>query len=643
MNGEGKMEFLSKIRGPKDLKKLPVEDLAKVAGEVRSLMLRGVSRTGGHLASSLGAADLITALHYVYESPEDKIVFDTGHQAYAHKILTGRAGSFSTIRQKGGLSGFLKRHESEHDAFGAGHASTALSAAAGLAVARDHNREDFKVVAVVADGCMTGGMAWEAMQNVGQAGTDMLVVLNDNQMFISRRVGQFGKILTKLLTLGTVRDAGKKAELFLNRFQFWGKKMLRIAKRARVLFFPGMIFEEMGFSYFGPVDGHNLPELVEVLGYLKELRGPVLLHVVTKKGKGYEPAEDQPIDFHGTGCFDVETGLASGRKDCSGVPTYTRVFSDTLLRLAKEDRRITAITAAMPEGTGLDAFRDKYPRRYYDVGIAEEHAVTFAAGMACEGLKPVVAIYSSFMQRSFDQVMHDIALQKLPVVIAMDRAGIVGEDGPTHHGVFDLGLFRMLPCVTVMAPADENELQHMLKTALHLNAPVVLRYPRGKAAGVPLDPEPVVLETGKARILRRGGDISILAVGNRVHPALRAAELLEEKGVDAGVADMRFIKPLDEACVREMLERSGGRLLTVEDNALATGFGSSVLEYLNAAGLRADVLRLGIPDRYVEHGRPEELYAELKLDPDGIAAAAAVWLRKERAAALRPDNKETTP
>ncbi|HNT96982.1 MAG TPA: 1-deoxy-D-xylulose-5-phosphate synthase [Elusimicrobiales bacterium] len=643
MSGEGEMEFLSKIRGPKDLKKLPVEHLAKVAAEVRSLMLRGVSRTGGHLASSLGAADLITALHYVYESPEDKIVFDTGHQAYAHKILTGRAGAFSTIRQKGGLSGFLKRHESEHDAFGAGHASTALSAAAGLAVARDHNREDFKVVAVVADGCMTGGMAWEAMQNIGQAGTDMLVVLNDNQMFISRRVGQFGKILTKLLTLGTVRDAGKKAELFLNRFQFWGKKMLRIAKRARVLFFPGMIFEEMGFSYFGPVDGHNIHELVEVLGYLKELKGPVLLHVVTKKGKGYEPAEDQPIDFHGTGCFDVETGLASGGKDRSGVPTYTRVFSDTLLRLAKEDRRITAITAAMPEGTGLDAFRDKYPRRYYDVGIAEEHAVTFAAGMACEGLKPVVAIYSSFMQRSFDQVMHDIALQKLPVVIAMDRAGIVGEDGPTHHGVFDLGLFRMLPGVTVMASADENELQHMLKTALHLNAPVVLRYPRGKAAGVPLDPEPGILETGKARILRRGRDVSILAVGNRVHPAVRAAELLAEKGVDAGVADMRFIKPLDEACVREMLECSGGRLLTVEDNALATGFGSSVLEYLNAAGLRADVLRLGIPDRYVEHGRPEELYAELKIDPAGIAAEAAGWLRKERAAVLQPDDKETTP
>ncbi len=627
------MELLSKIRGPRDLKKLPVADLPRVAAEVRALMIQGVSRTGGHLASSLGAADLITALHYVYETPEDKIVFDTGHQAYAHKILTGRADGFPTIRQKGGLSGFLKRHESEHDAFGAGHASTALSAAAGIAVARDHNRDDFKVVAMVADGCMTGGMAWEAMQNVGQAGTDMLVVLNDNQMFISRRVGQFGKILTKLLTLGTVRDAGKKAELFLNRFQFWGKRMLRIAKRARVLFFPGMIFEEMGFSYFGPVDGHNITELVEVLGYLKELKGPVLLHVVTKKGKGYEPAEDQPIDFHGTGCFDVETGLANGKKDCSGVPTYTKVFSDTMLKLAKEDRRVAAITAAMPEGTGLDAFRDKYPRRYYDVGIAEEHAVTFAAGMACEGLKPVVAIYSSFMQRSFDQVMHDIALQKLPVVIAMDRAGIVGEDGPTHHGVFDLGLFRMLPGVTVMAPADENELQHMLKTALHLNSPVLLRYPRGRAAGVLMDPEPRILEAGKARVLRRGRDLSILAVGNRVHPALRAAELLAEKGIEAGVADMRFIKPLDGDCVREMLEASGGRLLTVEDNALATGFGSAVLEFLNAAGLRGETLRLGIPDNYVEHGRLDQLYAGLGIDSAGIAAAAAEWLRNGRVAA----------
>ena len=633
------MDLLEKINGSKDLKKLEVAQLTRLAEEIRSVIIRNISKTGGHLASSLGAADLIVALHYVYDTPEDKIVFDTGHQTYAHKIITGRADKFPTIRQKGGLSGFLKRYESEYDAFGAGHASTALSAAAGIAAARDYTGGSYKVVSVVADGCMTGGMAWEAMQNVGQLGTNILVVLNDNQMFISQRVGRLGKILTQLLTLGTVQNAGRKVELFLNRFQFWGKKILRVAKRTRVLFFPGMIFEEMGFTYFGPVDGHNIPELVEVLGYVKDLRGPVLLHVVTKKGKGYEPAETRPTEFHGTSNFEVESGLskkapANNRagdisKACGNqadkTPTFTKVFSDTIVRLADKDHRIAAITAAMPEGTGLDAFRDKFPRRYYDVGIAEEHAVTFAAGLAAAGVKPVVAIYSSFMQRSFDQVMHDICLQKLPVVIAMDRAGLVGEDGPTHHGVFDLGLFRMLPDLVVMAPADEDELQHMLYTALELDAPVMLRYPRGKGFGVEMALEFKLLPVGKGRVISRGRDVNILAIGNRVHPAMKTRELLKVRGVDAGVTDMRFVKPLDGELIKELAGVSG-RLVTVEDNALETGFGSAVLEYLNANTIQSNILRLGIPDRYIEQGRPDELYDDLCLSSGTMADRIFEWV-----------------
>ena len=620
------MGILFGIRGSEDIKKLGVQALPPLAAEVRKLIIETVSRNGGHLASSLGATDLILSLHYVFDTPKDRIVFDTGHQAYAHKVLTGRADKFHTIRTKGGLSGFLKRYESEYDSFGAGHASTALSAAAGMAAARDQAGESYRVVAVVADGAMTGGMAWEAMQNVGQLGTDLLVVLNDNQMFISQRVGRLGKILTRLLTLGTVQSAERKAELFLNRFQFWGKKILRVAKRARVLFFPGMIFEEMGFTYFGPVDGHNIEELVEVLGHVKKLKGPVLLHVVTKKGRGYEPAEDAPTDFHGAPKFDIETGEAvkKGAAGAASAPTFTSVFGKTLVKLARKDPRICAITAAMPEGTGLDLFRDTFPKRYYDVGIAEEHAVTFAAGLAADGMKPVAAIYSSFMQRSFDQVQHDISLQKLPVVIAMDRAGLVGEDGPTHHGVFDMSIFRTLPDVVVMAPADENELQHMLATSLACGKPVLLRYPRGKGFGVPMDDEPAPLPVGKGRVLSRGRDLNFLAVGNRVHPAVKAAELLKARGIDAGVTDMRFVKPLDAALVTELA--AAGPLVTVEDNALAGGFGSAVLEHLNSAGVQARVLRLGIPDAYVEQGKPDELYADLGLSPEGLADSADAWL-----------------
>ena len=616
-------KILATLSSPADLRKLGAESLPRVCGEIREKIINTISANGGHLGSSLGATDLIVALHYVFNTPEDRLVFDTGHQTYAHKLLTGRYERFNTIRQKGGLSGFLKREESDYDAFGAGHASTALSAALGMAAGRDRKGENRKVVAIVSDGCMTGGMAYEALQNAGQLGSDLLVVLNDNQMFISNRVGQLGAFLTKLLSMGTVKNTEKQVENFLNRFDFWGASILRVAKRTKVLLFPGMLFEEMGFAYFGPVDGHDVNKLVEILERIKELRGPILLHIATKKGKGYSPAEKKPIAYHGLGIFDKVTGSPEP-SPANAAPSFTSVFSKTMVRLAQADPRIVAITAAMPEGTGLDAFRDRLPKRFYDVGIAEEHAVTFAAGLACEGLRPVVAVYSSFSQRAYDQMMHDVCLQKLPVVLALDRAGMVGEDGPTHHGVFDLSLFRNLPGLTIIAPADENELQHALKTALSLDGPCILRYPRGAGFGVTLDKDLHALPCGKGVWLKRGSDMTILAIGNRVHPALRAAQLLEAKGIACGVVNMRFVKPLD----RDILTEAAaiGRLVTTEDNMLAGGFGSAVLETLNDAGVPCPVLRLGIGDVFVPHAKPRELYEETGLTPERMAATIEKWL-----------------
>ncbi len=429
------MKVLPSIQSPKDLRLIKKEHLPTLCEELRQTIIETASKNGGHLGSSLGAVEIITALHYVFNTPEDKIVYDTGHQAYAHKLLTGRQAKFATIRTKDGLSGFPKRHESEYDTFGVGHASTAISAALGMAVARDQKKENSKVIAVVGDGCMTGGMAYEAMQNAGLLRSDLLVILNDNQMFISQRVGALGKALTKLLTAKYVQLAEEKAANFLKRFDELGNNAAKLAKRARSILFPGTLFEEMGFRYFGPVNGNDINEMIEVLESVKDVKGPVMLHVVTKKGKGYKPAEEKPTRFHGIGIFDVETGDSLGK---SNAVTFTKAFSDALVKLAAKDERITAVTAAMPEGTGLDAFRDKFPSRYFDVGIAEEHAATFAAGMAANGVKPIVALYSTFAQRCYDQILHDVALQNLPVVFALDRAGVVGEDGPTHHGVFDI-------------------------------------------------------------------------------------------------------------------------------------------------------------------------------------------------------------
>ncbi|MCX7905828.1 MAG: 1-deoxy-D-xylulose-5-phosphate synthase, partial [Elusimicrobiales bacterium] len=496
-----------------------------------------------------------------------------------------------------------------------GHASTALSAACGIAAARDILKEKYKVVCVVADGALTGGMSWEAMQNIGHLNQDMLVVLNDNQMFISHRVGQLGKILTRLLTLGMIKNAGEKIEIFLNRFQFWGKNILKLAKRARVIFFPGMIFEEMGFRYFGPIDGHNIKELVEVLGYLKDLKGPVFLHVVTKKGKGYEFAEKKPITFHGASKFDIKTGEVIKISSSNNASTFTEVFSNTIVELAEKNPKIVAITAAMPEGTGLDKFRDKFPYRYFDVGIAEEHAITFAAGLATQGFKPVVAIYSSFMQRAVDQVMHDVCLQKLPVVICMDRAGIVGEDGSTHHGVFDLGLFRMFPNIQILAPSDENELRNCIYTAINSNLPTIIRYPRGNGFGVEIKKDFENYSSHKAVTLMEGDDIHILVTGARLHPALKAAKKAHEKGISVGVHYFRYVKPLDMELIEKLNNK---KLIIVEDNALMCGFSSAIAESIVDLKIKAQVIRIGIPDKFIEHGTIQELHKIIGLDEEGI-------------------------
>lgn len=615
------MKVLPTVKTPADLRNIKRELLPELCREIREEIIRTASKNGGHLGSSLGAVEIITALHYVFDTPKDKLVFDTGHQAYAHKLLTGRQGKFHTIRQKGGLSGFPKRSESKYDEFGVGHASTALSAALGMAIARDQKKSDAKVVALVADGALTGGMAYEAMQNAGLLATDMLVILNDNQMFISKRVGALGQFLTKLLTKKYVQLAEEKATNFLKRFDELGNNAAKLAKRARSILFPGTIFEEMGFRYFGPVNGNDIDAMIDVLENVKNVKGPVLLHVVTKKGKGYAPAEEKPTKFHGVGIFDADTGDTIGKSDRI---TFTKAFSDAMMKLAKSDKRINAITAAMPEGTGLAEFRQTYPERFFDVGIAEEHAATFAAGLAAEGLVPVVAVYSSFAQRCYDQIVHDVALQNLPVIFALDRAGLVGEDGPTHHGAYDLSFLRSTPNLIIAAPADENELGHMLKTAVEERKPFVLRYPRGAGFNVPADQELKTLPVGKGIWLKKGKDLTIAAIGNMVHPALETAELLKEKGVDAGVINARFVKPLDTDILNEALKKSP-LVVTMEDNALCGGFGSTAAEYLTQQSKPFRLLRLGLPDEFVEHGKAALLHEQLGLTPQHMAEKILKW------------------
>ncbi|EAX47907.1 deoxyxylulose-5-phosphate synthase [Thermosinus carboxydivorans Nor1] len=622
-------KLLDTMEQPGDLKKLSLNELENLASEVRELLIHTVAKTGGHLAPNLGVVELTIAIHKVFDSPRDKIIWDVGHQAYVHKLLTGRRAQFETLRQLGGLSGFPKRSESEHDVFGTGHSSTSISSALGMALARDLLGAKYHVVAVIGDGSLTGGQAYEALNHAGHMGSNLTVILNDNEMSIAKNVGAMSQYLARMRTAPTYSRVKHDIEYLLRRIPAIGDSVAKTAERVKdslkYLLVPGVIFEELGFTYIGPIDGHNIASLVDVLQQAKNVRGPVLIHVLTQKGKGYRPAECNADKFHGVGPFCVETGEIIK----NGVnPTYTAVFGDALVELAEKDDRIIAITAAMPEGTGLKKFAARFPARFFDVGIAEPHAVTMAAGMATQGLRPVVAIYSTFLQRAYDQIVHDVCLQNLPVVFALDRAGIVGEDGPTHHGVFDLSFLRHIPNMVIMAPKDENELRHMLHTALKLNCPVAIRYPRGNGVGVSLDKVFSLLEVGKAEIVQQGGKLTFLALGAMVGPCLEAAAILEKRGIKAGVVNARFAKPFDAALIRA-LARDPGMLVTVEDNVLTGGFGSAVLEYINSQNLQwVKLLRLGLPDTFVEHGSRQELLAKHGLDGAGIAAAVQNFINE---------------
>lgn len=620
--------LLETINSPCDLKKLKPEQLPELAAEVRNFLLETVSETGGHLGSNLGTVELSIALHYCFDSPNDKIIWDVGHQAYTHKILTGRRDLFHTQRQYKGISGFPKRSESEHDAFGVGHSSTSISAGLGMAVADSLDGKQNHSIAVIGDGSLTGGMAFEALNQAGHLKKNLIVILNDNEMSISKNVGAFSTFISRKMTGRYYRDLKKEMQVLLKNIPAFGTDILQFARRAenslKGFLTPGSLFEALGFDYLGPLDGHDLDQLTEVFKNINQLDGPLLVHVMTTKGKGYKPAEETPSKYHGVGAFDVATGKGAAK---SAIKSYTDLFGETMVQLAEEDPKIIAITAAMPDGTGLTPFSQRFPDRFFDVGIAEQHAMTFAAGLAAEGFRPVAAIYSTFVQRAYDQVFHDICLQNLPVTIAMDRAGLVGDDGPTHHGVFDLSYLRHLPEMTVMAPKDENELCHMLKTAVYSGQPISLRYPRGAGYGVPLDRGLKCLQIGKGEQLVYGDDLTIIAIGSTVYPALQAADALKERGIVAGVVNARFVKPLDAELILGVARRSG-RIMTVEENALQGGFGSAVLELLYDNNLQdVKVRRLGLPDRYIEQGSQAQLRKDVGIDAEGITAAVLEFMK----------------
>jgi 1-deoxy-D-xylulose-5-phosphate synthase len=608
--------LLERINKPADLRALERGDLRDLARELRAFLLSSVAQTGGHLSSNLGTVELTVALHYVFDTPADRIVWDVGHQTYAHKILTGRREAMAKLRQWGGPSGFPRRAESEYDTFGTAHSSTSISAALGMAVAARLKGEDRRAIAVIGDGAMSAGMAFEAMNNAGTSGADLLVVLNDNDMSISEPVGAFDQYLAKVLSsrlYNSVRRSGKEVLAKLG-------PMHELARRAeehvKGMVLPGTLFEEFGFNYIGPIDGHDVDALVKTLANIRELKGPQFLHVVTKKGYGYPKAEEDPILYHGVTKFDPAVGIVAKPP---GKPSYTQVFGDWICDMAAKDPRVVCITPAMREGSGLVRYSQEYPARYFDVGIAEQHAVTFAGGLACEGMRPVVAIYSTFLQRAYDQAIHDIALQNLPVVFAIDRAGVVGADGATHLGAFDLTYLRCLPNMTVMAPADENECRQMLYTGCTLDGPSAIRYPRGSGPGVPQVAEMRALAVGRGELRREGKRrphrIAILAFGSMLQPALAAAEEL-----DATVANMRFVKPLDTELILK-LAREHDALVTVEENVVAGGAGSGVAELLAAEGLTVPVFHLGLPDSFIDHGDPAFLLAHVGLDAKGIAAS----------------------
>jgi len=615
-------KILETINDPADLKQLSIKELEALAAQLRQFLLETLTKTGGHLASNLGAVELTLALHYCFNSPWDRFIWDVGHQAYTHKIITGRRDRFHTQRQFGGLSGFPKRCESPHDAFGAGHSSTSISAGLGMAIASRLRVDSNRVIAIIGDGSLTGGMAFEALNQAGHLRQNLIVVLNDNEMSISENVGAFSTFISRKMTSSYYRDLRKEMAELLASIPAFGRHILQFARRAehslKGFLTPAALFEALGFEYLGPIPGHDLQQMIQIFANLKNVEGPVLVHVMTKKGSGYPPAENEPSRFHGVGKFDVITGKATA--PAATAPSFTAVFGDTLVELAEADKKIVAITAAMPDGTGLVPFSQAFPERFFDVGIAEQHALTFAAGLAVGGFKPVAAIYSTFAQRAYDQLFHDICLQKLPMTLAMDRAGLVGDDGPTHHGVFDLSFTRHLPQMTVMAPKDENELRRMLKTAVNSGVPISLRYPRGAGFGVTLERDIQELPIGSGERLSAGKDVAIIAIGTTVYPALEAATLLEKDGIMVTVVNARFVKPLDRELILSVV-RECGVVVTVEENALQGGFGSAVLELLSDERLTGfKVKRIGIPDRFIEHGTQAELRNMLGLDATGIAA-----------------------
>ncbi len=612
------------IQSPADLRVLEISDLQIIAADLRETIISTVSKTGGHLAPSLGVVELTLALHYVFNTPHDKLIWDVGHQVYAHKLLTGRQEQFQTLRQYKGLSGFPKFKESAYDAFETGHSSTSISAALGMASAKElHGCKD-KVLAIIGDGAMTAGLAFEALNQAGHLDKDLIVILNDNEMSISENVGAMSSFLSRQLTSKTVRRLRKHISTRLKELHGVGDRFLNVLKKSeeniKSFFTPAMLFEALKFYYIGPISGHDLEDLIPTLENIRDhVDGPVLVHVLTKKGKGYEHAEKNPGNFHGLGPFDRKTGIPN---PSNASISYTEVFGKTLCRIAEQDSDVVAISAAMPAGTGLGNFAEKYPDRFFDVGIAEQHAVTFAAGLAKEGIKPVVAVYSTFFQRALDQIIHDVCIPNLPVTLAIDRSGVVGDDGPTHHGVFDISFLRFIPNLIYMAPKDENELQHMLYTAISLPNPTAIRYPRGAGEDVLLDKHLKQLIPGEGELLREGKDILLLPIGNRVYPAMKAAEELGKLGIDAAVINPRFIKPLDKQLICKWAKTTG-RVVTVEDNAEHGGFGSLILELLSTSNLYSVKTRiLGYPDTFIEHGPQKTLWENSKLDTPSIVNAA---------------------
>jgi len=619
--------LLEGIDGPDDLKKLSLQELEELASEIRERIISVVSCTGGHLAPSLGAVELAIALHYVFDSPRDRIVWDVGHQAYAHKLLTGRNKRFAGLRQEGGLSGFPRPSESEHDAFGTGHGSTSISAALGISCARDMKHEDFHVVAVIGDGALTGGLSFEGLNQAGGLGTRLIVIINDNKMSISHNVGALAKYMTKLMSGPTYRRLEANLWEFLGKIPSLGERARHLAGRVtegmKGLVVPGTIFEELGFKYYGPIDGHALPDLIAILKQLKEVRFPVILHTLTVKGKGYRFAEENACQFHGVGAFDKITGAQETK---AKFPTYTDVFGRAIVDIGAELEQVVVLTAAMKDNTGLAEFAEKFPGRFFDVGMAEAHAVTFAAGLASMGLVPVVAIYSTFLQRAFDQIVHDVALQNLKVVFVVDRAGVVGQDGPTHHGCLDVAYLREVPNLTVMAPKDERELRDMLYTAVKTIAgPVAIRFPRSEGAGADSKAPMNEIPVGQAEVLREGRDVVLCAIGSMVLPCLEAARELSERGIETTVIGGRFVKPLDVSTISRFA-RECGRVVTVEEGTVLGGFGSAVLEALEREDTCIRVKRLGIPDTFIEHAPRPTLLERLGLTARGIADSVSAWL-----------------